>query len=465
VSAELDMAKPDTGDPYTDALAYCRAEFNAVGMFNSDGGATVLRHLFVLMYGLGVLYVSNEDDNLVTAIDVPTREVIAQIPTGVEPEGMAVSPDGKTIVNTSEATNMAHFIDGATEQMVASVLVDARPRVAMFKPDGSEVWVSSELGGTVSVIDPVHHAVMHKILFDVRGLRAETIQPVGIQFSRGGAIAFVALGPPSRVAVVDAKTYRVQRYLLVGQRVWRMAFTPDQKYPLSTSRLSNDISVIDVTALEVIKSIPVGRLPWGVVVSRKALQNISLTVPQSRFTALPGLNGAGTLFSLITQLYDTRLGFIEVLGHRISRDPGEALCRLGVVFQARTLDLDLSAIDNLIYHAALHGIGGREALSRALAAATGELRRRDELCDFSEVFASSALYPLWLPQQSSPIVYVACRLNPFSYAVVLIRFALYVKLDWTSLAVVMVMKMLFTAGAIIAYDPARGLIARRRGGV
>ena len=76
---------------------------------------------------------------------------------------MAVSPDGQTIVNTSETTNMAHFLDYATRKMVAGVLVDARPRIALFKHDGSEVWVSSELGGTVSVIDPVNHVVTHKI--------------------------------------------------------------------------------------------------------------------------------------------------------------------------------------------------------------------------------------------------------------------------------------------------------------
>jgi ABC-2 type transport system ATP-binding protein len=106
--------------------------------------------------------------------------------------------------------------------------------------------------------------------------------------------------------------------------------------------------------------------------TRKALDNVSLMVPQSRFTALLGLNGAGktTLFSLITRLYDTRHGSIDVLGYRVSRQPGEALRRLGVVFQARTLDLDLSVMDNLLFHAALHGIGGREARRRAEAALT-----------------------------------------------------------------------------------------------
>lgn len=104
--------------------------------------------------------------------------------------------------------------------------------------------------------------------------------------------------------------------------------------------------------------------------NRKALKNVSLTVPASRFTVLLGLNGAGktTLFSLITRLYDTQQGSIDVLGYRVSRQPGEALRRLGVVFQARTLDLDLSVMENLLYHAALHGIGGREARRRAEAA-------------------------------------------------------------------------------------------------
>jgi ABC-2 type transport system permease protein len=83
---------------------------------------------------------------------------------------------------------------------------------------------------------------------------------------------------------------------------------------------------------------------------------------------------------------------------------------------------------------------------------------------FPMFFASSALYPLWLVQQSSPVVYTICRLNPFTYAVELIRFALYNDIDWISLAVVTVMTIVFTSGAIIAYDPARGLIARRGGG-
>jgi ABC-2 type transport system permease protein len=84
---------------------------------------------------------------------------------------------------------------------------------------------------------------------------------------------------------------------------------------------------------------------------------------------------------------------------------------------------------------------------------------------FPMFFASSALYPLWLVQQSSPIVFDICQANPFTYGVELIRFALYLQVNWLALAVVACMAVLFTAAAILAYDPARGLLVRRGGAV
>ena len=126
---------------------------------------------------------------------------------------------------------------------------------------------SAEIGGTVAVIDPVKREVKKKITFEIAGLRREAIQPVGVNITRDGKTGFVALGPANRIAVVDGVTHNVTKYLLVGQRVWHMAFTPDEKYLLSTNGVSNDVSVIDVGTLRVIKTIQVGELPWGVTIS------------------------------------------------------------------------------------------------------------------------------------------------------------------------------------------------------
>jgi ABC-2 type transport system permease protein len=85
---------------------------------------------------------------------------------------------------------------------------------------------------------------------------------------------------------------------------------------------------------------------------------------------------------------------------------------------------------------------------------------------FPAYFASSALYPLWFIQQSSPPLYKICLINPFTHAVELIRFAFYGELNWLSLAVVAGYTIVFLAGAIFAYDPSRGLMTRKqdRGG-
>lgn len=100
---------------------------------------------------------------------------------------------------------------------------------------------------------------------------------------------------------------------------------------------------------------------------RKALENVGFSVAQGSFSVLLGLNGAGksTLFCLITRLFATQKGIIRIFGFDVNRAPGEALRRLGVVFQARTLDLDLTVTQNLCYHAALHGISGQETTLRA----------------------------------------------------------------------------------------------------
>ena len=82
---------------------------------------------------------------------------------------------------------------------------------------------------------------------------------------------------------------------------------------------------------------------------------------------------------------------------------------------------------------------------------------------FPMFFASSALYPLWRIKESSPLLYEICRLNPFTHAVELIRFALYGKLDLTSLAIVVGCTVLFLTAAVYAYNPSKGLIGRRGG--
>ena len=83
---------------------------------------------------------------------------------------------------------------------------------------------------------------------------------------------------------------------------------------------------------------------------------------------------------------------------------------------------------------------------------------------FPMFFLSSALYPLWRIRESSDALYRLCTLNPFTYAVELIRYSLYLKTNGVATLVVVVAFTAFAAVAIYAYDPARGIMSRKRTG-
>ncbi|MEM8851206.1 MAG: ABC transporter permease [Pseudomonadota bacterium] len=79
---------------------------------------------------------------------------------------------------------------------------------------------------------------------------------------------------------------------------------------------------------------------------------------------------------------------------------------------------------------------------------------------FPMFFLSSALYPLWKMAESSRLLHDICALNPFTHAVELIRFALY--LDWNGAALgwTVLATLAFAALALWGYDPARGMARR-----
>ena len=83
---------------------------------------------------------------------------------------------------------------------------------------------------------------------------------------------------------------------------------------------------------------------------------------------------------------------------------------------------------------------------------------------FPTFFLSTALYPLWKMQEAGELLHMLCIINPFSPAVELIRFALYLKLNAPALGWTVLALAVFLGGAVYGYNPARGFLARKAGG-
>jgi len=248
-------------------------ESNVADLINPASGKSVRRiplgdepEAFDLSPDGKTIYVSNEDEGATSFINAANGKVLKSIKVGKEPEGVKVSADGKTLYVTSEVASLVHVIDVATAKVVKNVKVGKRPRRMAFTPDGRELWVSNELDASVSIVSTASHEVLATLKFEVKGARAEDISPVGIQISRDGKRAFVALGRANHVAFVDVPARKVTNLVLVGKRAWNVTLDKAEARLYVVNGLSDDITVVDVAGAKALKSIPVGRVPYGLVV-------------------------------------------------------------------------------------------------------------------------------------------------------------------------------------------------------
>ena len=92
----------------------------------------------------------------------------------------------------------------------------------------------------------------------------------------------------------------------------------------------------------------------------RALNGVSFDVRAGEYIGLLGPNGAGksTLFQIITGLFSADQGEVEVFGQNFRNSGSQLLARVGVVFQARSIDMDMNIEENLRFHGRLFGLRG-----------------------------------------------------------------------------------------------------------
>jgi ABC-2 type transport system ATP-binding protein len=118
---------------------------------------------------------------------------------------------------------------------------------------------------------------------------------------------------------------------------------------------------------------------------RQALDNVSFEIARGEIFGILGPNGGGktTLFRLLSTLIPLREGEVTLLGFDLRRETFEIRRRIGVVFQAASLDKKLTVAENIRYQAALYGLSGAEMRRREEEALEqfGLRDRADELAE------------------------------------------------------------------------------------
>ena len=103
---------------------------------------------------------------------------------------------------------------------------------------------------------------------------------------------------------------------------------------------------------------------------REALRGVSFDVRRGEIFGLLGPNGGGktTLLHVLATLLEPTGGAARVAGADVVREPARVRRRIGVVFQSPSLDIHLTARENLRHHGHLFGLSGRPLAERVVAA-------------------------------------------------------------------------------------------------
>src|SRR5215472_1456195 len=121
---------------------------------------------------------------------------------------------------------------------------------------------------------------------------------------------------------------------------------------------------------------------------RTALNGVSFDVRPAELFGLLGPNGSGktTLFRILSTLMIPTTGRALILGHDAVRDPNGLRRQIGVVFQAQSIDVKLSAYENLRHQGHLYGLHGA-ALTARIEEMLGRVALADRAQDRVETFS------------------------------------------------------------------------------
>ena len=197
------------------------------------------------------VYVANRSSNTVSVIDAANNAVVATVPVGSTPLGVAVNPSGTRVYVTNNGSRTVSAIDTATNAVIATVPVGAG--CVGVNAFGTRVYVTNALDNTVSVIDATANAVVATIPVE--------IDPGWLAGDPAGTRVYVANSGSADVSVIDTLSNTVVASVAVNSRPTGVSVNSDGTRVYVTNSGSNNVSVIDTTSNTVVATIAVGKSP------------------------------------------------------------------------------------------------------------------------------------------------------------------------------------------------------------
>jgi YVTN family beta-propeller protein len=210
------------------------------------------------------LYFADTGNSTVAVIDASKLDPSNYNPdetlinVGLDPEDLAVSPDGSQVwvaetgpQTSASSPSAVSVISTATNKVTARWNLPGSPEQIRFSSSGSRVYVATS-GGVA-----VYSSATRKPVGFIRGLG----DPRGLAVSPDGKSLYVTGTESNLLYVVSTATDRVTRAVKVGQMPWQVVVSPDGKTVYVANPDSDSVSVISAATGKVTSTLTVPGVP------------------------------------------------------------------------------------------------------------------------------------------------------------------------------------------------------------
>lgn len=204
----------------------------------------------------GTAWATSRGPDTVSAFDVTTGKVLATIPVGKAPMGLAIPRGTNKLYVGNEGSNTVSVISVPRREVIATIDIGSRPHHMYASPDGSRVYVAEFGTNKLAVIDTMTDSLAAEWTTGSSAERTHAPAPTD-----DGKTLYAINSVGNRLVALDARTGAIQWSMPTGDNPSELHISRDGRTGYLSVRNLDEIDVIDLVARTVVRRIPVGDQP------------------------------------------------------------------------------------------------------------------------------------------------------------------------------------------------------------
>ena len=204
----------------------------------------------------GVAWATSRGPDTVTAFDGRSGKILATVPVGKAPMGLAVPRGTNKLYVGNEGSNSVSVISLRRREVIASIDVGSRPHHMFASPDGNRVYVAEFGANKIGVIDTMTDTLAADWATGTATERTHAPAP-----APDGKTLYAVNSGGNKLVALDARNGALEWAMPTGENPSEFHVLRDNRTGFLSVRNEDEIDQIDLADRKVVREIPVGDQP------------------------------------------------------------------------------------------------------------------------------------------------------------------------------------------------------------